>query len=50
MIAGLFGLGAPEIIALLVLGGCSLAVPVGVIILVVSLTRNKRTPSPEDDD
>ncbi|HEY1858706.1 MAG TPA: hypothetical protein VGG61_00015 [Gemmataceae bacterium] len=50
MIAGLFGLGGPEILVLLVLGGGCFAVVVGTVVLVVFLTRGKTTRPREDDD
>jgi hypothetical protein len=51
MIAGLFGLGGPEMIVLVLLGGsCSVAVAVGVIVLVVTQTRDKKSRLPDDDD
>ena len=51
MIAGLFGLGGPEMIALLLLGGgCSVVVAAGVIILIVTQTRDKRSRLPDDND
>jgi hypothetical protein len=50
MIAGLFGLGGPEIIVFLLLGVvCPLAVA-GIVLAVVLGTRGGKKPPPEDDD
>ena len=50
MIAGLFGLGGPEIIALILIGGCFTAVVAGTVVLVVLLTRQKDNRPREDED
>jgi hypothetical protein len=51
MIAGLFGLGGPEIIALLVIAlmvFCPLVIVV--LVLLVVLPRTKKKALPEDED
>jgi len=51
MIAGLFGLGGPEIIALLVIGAI-IFLPLAIVLLVLFfvLPRTKKKRPPEDDD
>ena len=51
MIAGLFGLGGPEIIALLVIAAMTF-LPLAIILLVLFfvLPRTKKNRPPEDED
>jgi hypothetical protein len=50
MIAGLFGLGGPEILVLLVIGGmCFLTVAAAVVVLIFVFGRGKNAPPPDDE-
>jgi hypothetical protein len=48
--AGLFGLGGPEMIALLCIAGFGLVAVSVAISVVVLVTREKKRRSPEDED